>query len=192
MLGDQSAYELDKAGLQQRVVRTFGEAAAPRVLEAYERDFPDYDPSALWFRIFSDYAMGALSSEIMDVRSVPGAAPVYAYRFDWQTPVYDGKLYSPHTIEIPFVFDNATTEKGIVMTGGGEGVAKLAKTVSSAWVEFAKNGKPAAEDLPEWPVFTSEGRESMHLDQKSTIAPYMDTAMVSLFHEMLWQRAGLE
>ena len=191
MLGDQAAYSLDDAGLEQRVAQMFRDAA-PQVLETYRRDFPDYDPSGLWFRIFSDYAMGALSSEIMDVRSAAsGAAPVYAYRFDWQTPILDGKLYSPHTIEIPFVFANATTEAGIVMTGGGNGPAALAKTVSSAWVEFARTGKPAAEGLPEWPVFSKEGRESMHLDTTSRVAPYMDPAMVTLFHNMLWTQAGL-
>lgn len=26
------------------------------------------------------------------------------YRFDWMTPVLDGKLMSPHALEIPFVF----------------------------------------------------------------------------------------
>ncbi len=191
MLGDTAAYSLDKKGLEMRVTGMFRDAA-PQILEIYRRDFPDYDPSGLWFRIFSDYAMGALSSEIMDVRSVPGAAPVYAYRFDWMTPIADGKLYSPHTIEIPFAFDNATTEAGVSVTGGGPEVAAFAKTVSEAWVEFAKTGKPAADGLPEWPVYTKEGRESMHLDIESYVGPYMDPAMVTLFHNMLWKQAGLE
>jgi len=192
MLMDQAAYSLDNAGLEIRVTRTFGEDESPQILDTYRRDFPDYDPSGLWFRIFSDYAMGALTSEVMDVRSVPGAAPVYAYRFDWMTPIYEGKLYSPHTIEIPFVFDNANTEAGIVMTGGGADAETLAKTVSSAWVEFARTGKPAAEGLPEWPVYSKEGRESMHIDTISRVAPYMDPAMVELFHEKLWKQAGLK
>ncbi|MEZ5072500.1 MAG: carboxylesterase family protein [Bacteroidales bacterium] len=162
MLGDQSAYALDDAGLEMRVSQVFGKESAGEILESYRRDFPGYDPSGLWFRVFSDYAMGALNSEILDVRSIPGAAPVYAYRFNWQTPVFEGKLYSPHTIEIPFVFDNATTEAGIHMTGGGAGVSELAKTVSSAWVEFARTGKPAAAGLLEWPVYTEEGREHAH------------------------------
>jgi para-nitrobenzyl esterase len=192
MLGDQSAYTLDDAGLELRTAGTFGQDAAPQILETYRRDFPDYDPSGLWFRIFSDYAMGALLSAVMDARSVPGAAPVYAYRFDWQTPIFDGKLYSPHTIEIPFVFDNANTEAGVVMTGGGPEVAVLAKTVSSAWVEFARTGTPAAEGLPEWPAFSKDGRESMHIDSTSRVGPYMDPAMVELFHDKLWKRAGLD
>ncbi len=192
MLRDQAAYSLDEAGLEMRVNGMFRDAAS-QILEIYRRDFPDYDPSGLWFRIFSDYAMGALTSEIMDQRTVPGAAPVYAYRFDWMTPINDGKLYSPHTIEIPFAFDNAaTTDAGISVTGGGPEVDAFAKTVSEAWVQFAKTGKPAAEGLPEWPVFTKEGRESMHLNIESKVAPYMDPAMVELFRTMLWKQAGLQ
>lgn len=192
MLGDRAAYSLDAAGLEQRVAGTFGRDAAPQILRTYRRDFPDYDPSGLWFRIFSDYAMGTLSSEIMDVRSIPGAAPVYAYRFDWQTPIRDGTLYSPHTIEIPFVFDNATTEAGIVMTGGGPEAAALAETVSSAWVEFARTGRPGAPGLPAWPEYSTERRDSMHLDAISTVGPYMDPDMVGLFRDQLWERAGLD
>ncbi len=190
MLGDRAAYSLDDAQLEQRVARTFGRDAAPKILKSYRRDFPEYHPSALWFRLYSDYAMGALSSAIMDARAVPGSAPVYAYRFDWQTPILDGKLYSPHTIEIPFVFDNATGKAGTVMTGGGPEVAALAKTVSSAWVGFARTGKPAAPGLPAWPTYSIRRRESMHIDTTSRVGQYMDPAMVALFHDKLWKAAG--
>lgn len=118
-------------------------------------------------------------------------APVYGYRFDWQTPILSGRLHSPHTIEIPFVFDNANTDAGVTMTGGGPQVGALAKTVSGAWVEFARTGKPAAPGLPAWPVYSPARRDSMHLDTKSSVAPYMDPAMLKLFHDKLWKRAGL-
>ena len=192
MLGDEAAYALAPAGLEARVAQAFGEENASTILQTYRRDFPDYDPSALWFRIFSDYAMGALSSEVLDIRSQDGLAPVYAYRFDWLTPILDGKLYSPHTIDIPFVFDNATTDAGRVMTGGGDPAARLAATVSEAWVTFARTGRPAAPALPEWPEYATETRAAMHLDARSEVAPYMDAEMVTLFHELLWRRAGIE
>ncbi|MCO6476663.1 MAG: carboxylesterase family protein, partial [Phaeodactylibacter sp.] len=53
--------------------------------------------------------------------------------------------------------------------------AALAKAVSSAWVEFARAGKPAAEGLPEWPAFSKDGRESMHINNTSEVGPYMGT-----------------
>lgn len=192
MLADKAAYALDKNMLAQRVAKTFGDAAASKILDTYWHDFPDYNSSTLWFHIFSDYCMGALTSHIMDVRSVPGAAPVFAYRFDWTTPILGGKLYSPHTIEIPFVFDNTSTEAGKVMTGTEQDTAAIADIVSRAWVEFARTGKPAAAGLPEWPAYTVTGRESMHIDTTSRVSTYMNPSMVDFFHDMLWTRAGLK
>lgn len=92
MLGDEAAYALDETGLEQRVGAMFEQDGA-KVLETYRTDFPDYVPSALWFRIVSDYMMGALSSAVLDARAVPDSAPVYAYRFDWMTPIADGRLF---------------------------------------------------------------------------------------------------
>ena len=192
MTADTEAYSLDKAGLEKRTEKLFGPDMSPLVLEIYYRDYPDYNPSALWFRIYSDLVMGTLHSEILDVRSsAENSAPVYAYRFDWQTPIQGGKLYSPHTIEIPFVFNNVSTAAGIEMTEGGPEAEALAETVSDVWVEFARTGKPAADGLPEWPEYTAEGRESMHLDTVSSLGPFMDPAMVKLFHKIVWAMNGL-
>lgn len=190
MLGDKDAYSLSQADLRKRVEKVFGEEAAPRIVETYQRDFPDYDPSGLWFRLYSDYAMGTLTSIIQEARTESGSAPVYTYRFNWQTPLLNGKLYSPHTIEIPFVFDNVNTETGRLLTGGGEEVGILAEAVSSAWVEFARTGRPRAQGLPEWPPYSSIERRSMHIDTTSKVKPYMDPGMLELFRNKLLGEAG--
>ena len=188
MLNDKEAYSLDEAGLAARVGRTFadqGEDVAANIIATYRKDFPDYEPSALWFRIFSDFAMGTLTSRIMDARSVAGAAPVYAYRFDWMSPIADGNLYSPHTMEIPFVFDNERTRAGEVMTGTDDSRIRLSKAVSTAWIEFASRGKPAGPGLPAWPVFDRDSRNAMHLDNKSYIAPYIRPEMLAIYQDKL-------
>ena len=192
MLGDEAAYSLDEDALETRVLGMFGDDNGPWLLETYRRDFPDYEPSALWFRLMSDYMMGALSNEILDVRATSGTAPVYAYRFDWMTPIHGGKLWSPHTIEIPFVFDNTGTEAGRVMTEGGDAAAALAATVSEAWVQFAKTGVPSAPGLPDWPEYDSRARQAMHLDTESRVAPYIDARAVDLFRGLIWTQAGLD
>lgn len=103
-----------------------------------------------------------------------------------------GKLYSPHTIEIPFAFDNVTTDAGRIMTEGGAEAAALAQRVSEAWVTFAKTGKPAAASLPDWPEYTPETRQAMHLNVDSTTDTYIDPRAFNLFKSLLWSRAGLE
>ena len=187
MLADQAAYTLDATQLTQRVVSVFGEDA-PQILACYQRDFPNASPSEHWFLIYSDYIMGSLSAAIADARSVEGAAPVYAYRFNWHTPIHDGQLYSPHTIEIPFVFNNAL-DRGLIMTGGGAEVQALAETVSNAWVTFAKTGHPAADTLPEWSAYQPNNRASMHLNTHSQIQAYLAPELVGLFRQKLWNNA---
>ena len=71
----------------------------------------------------------------LELMLLPAAA--LPYRFDWQTPIIVGKLYSPHTIEIPFVFDNACTEAGAIMTGGEAGTAVLARNVSDVITSYS-------------------------------------------------------
>ena len=191
MLQDQAAYALDAAQLAQRVERTFGATAAPGILASYRRDFPTLSPSGQWFRIFSDYAMGALNTAILDTRWHAGAKETYAYRFDWSTPILGGKLHSPHTIEIPFVFDNVNTPAGVTMTGGGAEAITLAKSVSQAWVTFAKTGRPAAPGLPDWPASGGIDRAAMHINIASHVAPYMDPNMATIYRAKLWKAAGL-
>lgn len=189
MLADEEAYRLDEAGLTARATAMLGPENATWILEKYREDFPSYAPSALWFRVFSDFAMGALSNAILDVRSGIGSAPVFAYRFDWMTPIEGGRLYSPHTLEIPFVFDNVDTAAGAVMTGNSEEAQRLAGTVSEAWVRFATTGRPSAPGLPDWPEYDSTGRSAMHLDVESRVAPYIAPRVAAFFMAMLQQRA---
>ena len=51
-----------------------------------------------------------------------------------------GRLKSPHTIEIPFAFDNIQAASRL--TGGGPEAKALADRVSDAWIAFARTGNP--------------------------------------------------
>jgi para-nitrobenzyl esterase len=88
-----------------------------------------------------------------------GKAPVYLYLFAWRSPALGGKLGAPHTVEIPFVFDNTDIPK--VMTTGGSEVKALAAKVSEAWIQFARSGNPNHKGLPNWPAYTIPERATM-------------------------------
>ena len=100
-------------------------------------------------------------------RTNHGCAPVYLYRFDWESPVLDGHLGSSHCMEIPFVFDNVALHYSI--TGGAQEDVELGHQISSAWTNFAKTGEPTAAGLPEWPVYTPDGKETMIFDHSCSI-----------------------
>src|SRR6187397_1071066 len=68
------------------------------------------------------------------------AAPAYTYYFTWQTPIFDGLPGAWHTSELAFCFDNTKRcEQG---TGNTPEAQALAKTMATAWANFAATGNP--------------------------------------------------
>ncbi len=106
--------------------------------------------------------------KIMSHKSDQGGAPVYAYVFTWE----DGARGSSHGAEIPFVFDN--------LGGGDADAQKLAKTVSRAWINFARSGIPGADGLPEWEPYTREDGATMLLDIQSVLVYHHDAELMRL------------
>ena len=102
--------------------------------------------------------------------SGPGKAPTYRYRFDWETPALGGRLKSPHTLEMPFVFDNVQVAPGLTGGASPEAVA-LAARVSEAWIAFATRGDPNSKKsgLPPWPPYDSARRATMLFNNESKV-----------------------
>lgn len=101
---------------------------------------------------------------IMDHKAAQDGAPVYAYMFTY------GDSY--HTAEIPYVFnnvENATEEQ-----------QALADEMSEAWINFARNGIPSAEGLPDWEPYTLNEGATMILDTDSYMAYHHDDELLSL------------
>ncbi len=105
--------------------------------------------------------------KIAERRAALGKAPVYLYYFTWETPVQGGRLKSPHTIEIPFAFDNVQISRQL--TGGGADAMQLADRVSDAWIAFAHTGDPNTSKLPHWPAFNPAERPTMVINNQSKV-----------------------
>ncbi|MDB5459327.1 MAG: carboxylesterase, partial [Caulobacteraceae bacterium] len=85
---------------------------------------------------------------------------VYVYYFAKHTPVRGGRLRAPHTVEIPYVFDNLVLGAPVVGPATAEQQA-LADKVSGAWVAFARTGNPSVEGQPAWPPYNAPSRPTM-------------------------------
>ncbi|MEP6583758.1 MAG: carboxylesterase family protein [Ginsengibacter sp.] len=111
-------------------------------------------------------------------KSALNAAPVYMYLFTWQSPVMNGKYKAVHCMELPFVFSNiARCEE---MTGGAKEAYALADKISSAWINFARNGNPGHKGLPSWPAFKATNTATMHFDNKCEVMPQMDKELFDI------------
>jgi len=169
LFAEPAAFALDESGMKTRVKAILGDRA-DEVIEVYRRANPHATPSDLFFSIWTDDPTTIFSNNIAERRAALGKAPTYRYRFDWETPALDGRLKSPHTIEMPFVFDNTQVAPGLTGGASPEAVA-LAARVSEAWIAFATRGDPNSKKsgLPPWPPYDSQRRATMLFNNESKV-----------------------
>ena len=132
---------------------------ADRVIAAFREAHPQATPWDLWILIATDHPRGTHSRELAKRKAAQAGAPAYLYRFDWETPEGGGHMRSPHTVEIPFVFNNIEIA-GPLISKMPEAYA-LAEKVSASWVAFARTGNPNIRQLPTWPAYSAATRDTM-------------------------------
>jgi para-nitrobenzyl esterase len=142
------------------------------IIQVFRAAHPDAKP----FDIFS-LAMTAQVRQGAVIQAGLKAAqgtPAYLYWFTWKTPVLDGRPRSIHCIDLPFCFDN--TDRNENLTGGGLGPRALAAKVGEAWIQFARNGSPNHDGIPNWPAFSAESCPTMIFDSQCKLQNNPDKA----------------
>jgi para-nitrobenzyl esterase len=158
-------FSLDDGGLKTRITQLLGAQAEP-VLTAYRKTNPKATPSDLYFLIASDHRYSGPAMKIAERRAALGQGPVFLYYFRWESPLQGGKFKSPHTVEIPFAFDNV---KRAALTKDAPTAQALADKVSGAWLAFARSGNPSISQLPPWTPFNARERATMVFDNESRV-----------------------
>ncbi|MEO7727385.1 MAG: carboxylesterase/lipase family protein [Burkholderiales bacterium] len=152
----------DDAHARVKFLLGVDDAGTNRFLDAYRKTHPGATPSELVIYIFSDYKYRQNDIKAAELKAAQGAAPAYMYLFTWRTPVLDGKLMTPHTLCIPFVFGNVDAAAGI--TGTAPERYALSEKVQGAWVAFARAGNPNHPGLPAWKPYSIGERTTMIFD----------------------------
>ena len=138
------------------------------LVAAFRKLYPDYSPTYLLNQVMTATSMFAGSVTLAERKAAQKAAPVYMYYLIWETPVANNLFKSPHTLDIPLMFDNV--DKARVLVGPGPQPEALARQMSDAWLAFARAGNPNAASIPQWPPYTAERRATMLFDVKSRVA----------------------
>jgi para-nitrobenzyl esterase len=151
--------EVTEEGLLASTRKTLGDAAG-RVIRSYRDKYPKASPSELADYIGTDVA--AMSSiRLAERRAALGKAATYLYVFAWETPVMG--LRSPHTIEIPFVFNHIDISQSMVGSVTSA-MHQLEEAAAGAWAALARSGNPNHKQLPLWPAYTADQRATMIFD----------------------------
>ncbi|MGP4031601.1 carboxylesterase/lipase family protein [Pseudarthrobacter sp. 1C304] len=147
-------------------VRSYGHQAlaayglpAAAALSAYRTRYPGLSPGELLAAFQTDWWMRIPAIRLADAHVNPGSG-TYMYEFAWESP----GLGAVHALEIPFVFDTATTDAPLFGSLlGPEPPQELARTMHAAWVDFASTGDPG------WPRYALPQRATMRFSTESRV-----------------------
>ncbi len=130
------------------------------VLDVYAAGRPGLSHRDLIQAVATDQACTIPARRLAEAQAAHNAN-VWLYRFDWPTPILDGKLRACHGIDLPFVFDQLPAAQFFV---GADAPQELADAVHAAWIRFATEGDPSGDGVGHWPRFTSHAPLVMSLD----------------------------
>jgi len=151
-------FDLDEQQMQS-LLATLLPATVEDVVPIYRRRSPKASPSELFFAIATDLMFGMDTIRLADRKSAQGGAPVYMYQLTYKTDCLGGKLRTPHTLDIPLVFNNDHA-----ILGSNAERHCVAEQMATSWAAFARTGNPNNPTIPHWPVYDQNRRATLRFD----------------------------
>jgi para-nitrobenzyl esterase len=164
---------------RQRFNETLGPRAAA-AFEMYRSRRPDDQPTYWVTSMETDSRTWINSIRIAERKLAQNAAPAFMYRIDFESPIMNGALRAPHTLDLPFMFDNV--EAGGMMTGRGPVQMDLAAKMSQAWINFARTGDPSQQGLA-WPAYNTQARPTMIFNTETRVVSDPDRQVREFFSQ---------
>ena len=106
------------------------------------------------------------------------------YMFTWRSPVNKGSV---HGHELKFCF-NTLHHAANELPQPTEADLRLADTMSSVWAQFAHDGNPNIDGLPEWHPYTKENGELMVFDHQCAIRNNPDRRLAEIIDKHCFQQ----
>ena len=154
--------------LQAKFEPEFG-ADTRKIIETYRRTRPNASASDIWMAVKSINMMGLGTIAIAERKAEQHGAPAYLYNFGYKSeakvPDTDYPFGTPHAMDITFKFNNEVPGARPGFLSGNKPERFVASHhMAELWTNFARTGKPAAKDVPEWPAYNLTERPTMRID----------------------------
>jgi para-nitrobenzyl esterase len=185
-LGEAST-EAMKARLRGRLGDTFPRTHAAYLAARAARPpagrAPRTPEAAAWLDAIGDAVLRVPVLRLADAHA--RHAPVWMYRFDWESPALDGRLGATHALELPLVWNVLDLTVSQVLLNDLEAARPLAARMHAAWAAFIRGDAPAADGLPAWPIYGEPRRATMLIDREPRVADDPDAAVRDLWRSLV-------
>lgn len=162
----------DEEKLAARVRHVFGDRGDPdRAARGYVQDAGG-DPAAAATDFLTDLIFRIPAERLAEAQS-QHRKDTLVYRFDWPSPLLDGRLGACHAIELPFLFDPGP-DSVMAALAGPNPPRGLTSVVQGAWGDFAHDREVRLDPLGIWPCWNPKERPTALLDSECTVAEAPD------------------
>ena len=167
---------------------------ADKILELYPGDSEAGALRAM-ADIFRDTAFAWGTWAWAKLQSKTGTSKVFMYYFDQKQPdsPFPSRMKSngaPHGAEIAYVFKHLDRNPRYKFTDEDKALSEI---IATYWTNFAKNGDPNGEGIPQWPVFKDSAPTVMYLNSKPHTGPVPNMEKLKIIDEYYaWERTSGE
>jgi para-nitrobenzyl esterase len=141
--GNRMSSKPTEAEWHATLAGVIGDAKASALIAAMKKAHPEKSIRTLSYGV-SGLMVRNNVARMAKLKYELKGAPVFAYYFTWQSPMLED-AGAWHTAELAFCFDNTKRcEQG---TGHTPEAQKLARTMATAWANFARTGNPSQPGL---------------------------------------------
>jgi para-nitrobenzyl esterase len=145
---------MNEAKLRRYAAHLVGEEHSDALLRIYQGK-----PFDRWNAVMTDHSFAVPAARLLEAQAPH--APVYAYRFDWRSPLLRGFLGSCHALELGFVFGTYNRKMAGAFFGSGPEADALSQAMMRSWIAFAHAGDPSCEATGAWPHYDAISRATM-------------------------------
>ncbi|KAI8352917.1 Alpha/Beta hydrolase protein [Blakeslea trispora] len=138
----------------------FGRKNARRAYELYKQEIvPPMSPPSEVTRYMCSDVMCRISTLLTAENLSLQGHKVWLYEWDYESNDVQNVIKAAHMVDSVFSWDNLAywTDNPFLGPGDDYERDRVAKQISLAIINFAKNGSPDHDGIPEWPVYMKEG-----------------------------------
>lgn len=151
---------------------------AEAALESFTCAYPEIDEAYVGC---VDYDVRSATLRYLNRRNQELGAENYNYIFAFESPLQGGQL-TGHNGDIHFVFHNAAHLPALYRKNITE---TIQNAMAGAWTQFARNGVPNGETIPEWKPYTKENGMTMIYSDTARMAEHHDERLLQLLENIV-------